>query len=219
MTGGGQSFDNRSPFLGLNYNISLIGVFPSQSLDAEEGAADEESTLGEGFVSGTEILDEAAALPLIEALIAEGINRWEAAGIDADDVERLESATFELRDLASGRLAAVEADLIIIDRDASNRGWFIDVTPGDDVEFGDIDPRTGELVGTTDDSFRHYDLLTTIMHEQGHILGLEHTFNPGDLMYGGLAVGGRKLPSASEVALIDHNFEGSPFLSANPAVA
>ena len=49
MTGGGQSFDNRSPFLGLNYNISLIGVFPSQSLDAEEGAADEESTLGEGL--------------------------------------------------------------------------------------------------------------------------------------------------------------------------
>ena len=207
-TGGDQSFNNRSPWLALQYNIAVRGIFPSRNLDGEERGGPDSGTEGTGFVSGTDILDEAEALPLIEALVQEGIDRWKTAGIDDAQASVLESVEIQLRDLPSGTLATATDDQITLDRDATNRGWFIDVSPADDVEFGDIDPRTGELVGTLDSSESHYDLLTTIMHEQGHILGLEHSFEIGELMYGSLSVGARKLPTVSDVAAIgtgDHD--------------
>ncbi|MCM2371003.1 tail fiber protein [Aporhodopirellula aestuarii] len=224
--GASQSIENHMPYLALNYNISLFGVFPSRSLDA--GGSDDsanEDTEGVGFISGTTQLEESAALPLIEALFAEGIERWEAAGITSEQVVALESVELRLRDLAPGRLAAADAGLITLDRDASGRGWFVDATPGDDMEFGDVDPRTGEWVGTTDESYRHYDLLTAIMHEQGHLLGIEHTFLPGGLMYGGLSVGSRVDPDATLLANLgsehsdaDHE-EVTSYLDVTPAYA
>src|SRR5262245_41872698 len=47
----------------------------------------------------------------------------------------------------------------------------------------------------------HYDLLTAVMHEMGHALGLGDSYLAGDrddLMYGWLYLGERRLPGAGE---------------------
>ena len=142
VTGGSQPFDNRQPFVALSFDIELEGPFPSQGLDAsdpEDGGA-----AGVGFTSGNEIIDEAAARELIEPIFLKGIELWKAAGISDAQAAKLNSASFTIADLGTGRLAyAGENNVITIDRDASNRGWFVDTTPSDNVEFGSTDPVTG----------------------------------------------------------------------------
>ncbi len=79
-----------------------------------------------------------------------------------------------------------------IDLNAAGYGRFIDATPGDEVEFS---RRTGtdELMATLDSRGR-VDLLTTLMHEFGHVLGYEHTAND-DAMHATLPLSTRRLLS------------------------
>ena len=95
--------------------------------------------------------------------------------------------------------------------------WFIDDTPSDDLEFGVADhdnPAAGEM-----------DLLTAVMHELGHVLGLDHVHVIGpELMSDALVTGVRRLPLAGEaaglktagltsVALVLHLADRIPWLS------
>ena len=65
----------------------------------------------------------------------------------------------------------------------------------------------------------HYDLLTTIMHEMGHALGLGdfyHAGDRGDLMYGWLYIGERRLPGDGDAdgavagSITSEEFLGAP---------
>jgi hypothetical protein len=79
---------------------------------------------------------------------------------------------FAIDDLPGSRLGFASGDLVVIDRDAGGFGWFIDPTPDDDVEF--VRATDGILAaaeGTSADD--RMDLLTAVMHELGHVLGLE----------------------------------------------
>jgi DNA/RNA endonuclease G (NUC1) len=60
---------------------------------------------------------------------------------------------------------------ITIDTDANGVGWFIDLTPQDHSEFG---TGTGTYLIAEPNSAASgkYDLLTTILHEMGHTLGI-----------------------------------------------
>src|SRR5262249_23479689 len=74
---------------------------------------------------------------------------------------------------------------------AAGWGWFVDRTPRDDSEFttpGD----QGEQ--------NHMDLLTVLMHEMGHVLGLDH--DADGVMQETLTAGTRRDPEPlSEEAL------------------
>ena len=66
-----------------------------------------------------------------------------------------------------GYLASFADGTFTVDPGAAGRGWFLDRRPYDDVEFGHIQGSqlaTGAAAG-------HYDLLTNISHEIGHLLG------------------------------------------------
>jgi predicted Zn-dependent protease len=43
------------------------------------------------------------------------------------------------------------------------------------------------------------DLVTALDHEMGHVLGLDHSADPGDLMFESLAAGVRTAPTARDV--------------------
>jgi hypothetical protein len=132
-------------------------------------------------------------------VVAEAVRRWEAAGLTADQLALLQSARFDLADLgSSGRLGetSLGGNLFTLDDDGAGRGWFVDATPGDDVEFGMwVTPvERGGAVGG-------YDLLTVVMHELGHTIGLDSldpTAAPHDLMTATLDVGTRRLPAAGD---------------------
>jgi hypothetical protein len=147
--------------------------------------------------------------------------------------------TFEITNLPTGQLAEATINgydklgrpntaTISIDDDANGIGWYIDQTPGDNSEFSSqltntaYQAVTGEAVGK-------YDLLTAILHEMGHTLGiingysqfdkyikgnnsptltpdgshLDSTLYPYDLMNTSLKPGIRKLPSALDLAILN----------------
>ena len=117
-------------------------------------------------------------------------------------IERLESqlgsqvetamagVQIKVANLAPGVLGEALGKTIWIDDNAAGYGWFVDSTPGDDSEFADplADHDLAARPGTAADE--HADLLTTVMHEMGHLLGYAHAAD--DLMQAVLPLGVRR---------------------------
>ncbi|WP_373540280.1 PKD domain-containing protein [Chamaesiphon sp.] len=88
---------------------------------------------------------------------------------------------FEITNLPTGQLAegsitsyntngTPKTATISIDNDANGVGWFLDTTPQDNSEFTGVD---NYLQATPNSAASgKYDLLTTILHEMGHTLGI-----------------------------------------------
>ncbi|HEX8198869.1 MAG TPA: hypothetical protein VF590_00135, partial [Isosphaeraceae bacterium] len=98
------------------------------------------------------------------------ILRWLA--IRPEAAELLAGVTFEVADLPGTGLGLAIADTIRIDPTAAGFGWFIDATPLDDSEFLTAGATGNHLVNVPDLARRHIDLLTVVLHELGHVLGL-----------------------------------------------
>src|SRR5262249_5230159 len=111
----------------------------------------------------------------LDGIVNAAIARWSAGGLTAEQGLALGHMTFAVGDLSGLYLGSFQPNLITLDADAAGHGWYLDGTPGDDAEFGNgagtrltTDP-TGAPAG-------HYDLLTAVMHEMGHALGLEDRY-------------------------------------------
>ena len=87
---------------------------------------------------------------------------------------------------------------ILIDRDAAGYGWFIDSTPADDLEFAAVTGPHSLTAGNNSPAAKRVDLLTTVMHEMGHVLSYEHS-DSFDLMYPALSLGMRRSLSEQSV--------------------
>lgn len=142
--------------------------------------------------AGAGVTVDAAALSRIGQA---GIDVWLATGLSPSERQRLRNVRFEIADLPGGRLGFAAGDRVFIDRDAAGFGWFIDPTPGEQEEF----LRVGEGVWQAADrtaAADRIDLLTAVMHELGHVLGLDD-IDPSriadDLMTATLAPGLRRL--------------------------
>ncbi|MBI1840907.1 MAG: cadherin-like domain-containing protein [Verrucomicrobia bacterium] len=107
---------------------------------------------------------------------------WARSGISPQRLEALEHVRFEVADLSGWRLGESTPGLARLDRTACGYGWFVDPSP-----LSNAAPQ-GQM-----------DLLSALAHEMGHQLGLADDYRPsrsGDVMYGVLAPGERRLPSA-----------------------
>jgi hypothetical protein len=139
----------------------------------------------------------------LKPLLEEAIDRWDAAGGVAETLrERLNQYRVEVVDLPGSRLAAVVASTgqILIDINAAGYGWFIDVTPQSDLEFQRHAARTQRQAVGRSPALGRVDLLTVVMHELGHVLGMPElpvAEAPHDLMAGTLPLGTRRLPSSA----------------------
>ena len=137
----------------------------------------------------------------------------------AEQLDALEVLTFGVADMAGLNLGAFTPSQITLDADAAGHGWYLDGTPLDDAEFGNAFSATRMQTDPTGGPAGHYDLLTTVMHEMGHALGLGDSYAAGDgddLMYGWLYTGERRLPGEGQAegavigATEDKAFLGTP---------
>src|SRR4051812_7427265 len=87
--------------------------------------------------------------------------------------------------------------MIQLDATASGAGWYVDPTPAEDSEFAVSIGGTEHSAGPDSPAAGRIDLLTVVMHEMGHVLGLDDLdvqATPHDLMTVSLAPGIRRLP-------------------------
>ena len=166
-------------------------------------------------MSTTACLSQAELDYFVDAAIA----RWAEAGLSPEQLAALEAMDFTVADMSGLYLGSFSPSVITIDADAAGSGWFLDATPLEDSEFGNVLLATQLQTDPSGSPAGHYDLLTTLMHEMGHTLGLEDSYDTadrGDLMYGWLFTGERRLPGQGEAddaitgSITTEEFLGSP---------
>ncbi|MEM7699026.1 MAG: cadherin-like domain-containing protein [Verrucomicrobiota bacterium] len=169
---------------------------PSEEVPAEEAETVQETVVESAVKAGADRLEQED----LEALAEEALERWKESGISADQLSALEAVEYRVEDLIGELLGQAEGSVITIDIDAAGREWFVDVTPELDEEF--LDQDGSRLLATEDSALGGVDLLTTLLHEQGHILGLEDQGlnQSSDLMFGFLGEGIRRLPVGDQAS-------------------
>jgi hypothetical protein len=155
------------------------------------------------LASGTpgQTTDTALTGDELDAIVHEAISRLtQAWQLSDEEVALLNSVNFEIVDLDGSTLGYTGGTTVQIDLDAAGIGWFVDITPSDDDEF--IAQGDGSLLADpTGQANGGIDLLTVVMHELGHILGLEDVnteTSGGDLMAATLAPGVRQIGTAAQ---------------------
>lgn len=147
---------------------------------------------------------EVLSCDLLAPVVDEAITRWEA--ILGTESALLRGVQFTIADLSGLTLGETPCPrTILLDVNGAGNGWFIDPTPGTDEEFT-LRQRSGWLAVSGDAAGR-MDLLSVVMHEFGHVLGLDDLTSAagtGDLMCETLAAGTRRTATQFMV------FETSP---------
>ncbi len=87
---------------------------------------------------------------------------------------------------------------ITLDTDAAGHGWFIDATPADNVEFLPTSNPNEWVARPGSEAEGRIDLLTVLLHEYGHTLGLAHSADAHDYMAATLPPGVRRTLSVDE---------------------
>jgi hypothetical protein len=99
-------------------------------------------------------------------------------------------------------LGMTQTNQITIDSNAAGYGWYVDASAGNAAFSQQVAP-TELRANASSPAYGRMDLLTVVMHEMGHELGLPD-FDPqtdsNSLMNGLLDAGVRRLPSADLVA-------------------
>lgn len=152
----------------------------------------------------------------LDSLVTAARERWVATGLSDEQLAALDKVTFELADLPGWYLGEAAGKTLRIDRDAGGNGWFIDTTPMNDGEFAGQGSRLMSA-STTSSTSNRVDLLTTILHEMGHGIGLCDTYSylqRNSVMYGFLSTGERRLPAKGQaIGAKPHEHSGSHFLT------
>jgi VCBS repeat-containing protein len=105
-------------------------------------------------------------------------------------------------DLSGSALGQTNANGITLDSNASGYNWFIDTTPADNSEFLPTSNPNEWVAKEGSAAYGKMDMLSVLLHEYGHALGINHSADSHDYMATTLTAGVRRLPSAAEMALM-----------------
>jgi hypothetical protein len=120
---------------------------------------------GESHGSRSQLTDEQ-----LSTVVDLALAQWNEHGLSAEQYERLASASYFVTDLSGKTLGQTSDKVVVIDVDAAGHGW--------------------SLLDNDNESDRHrIDMLTVVMHEMGHLLGLEHADDENHFMHDSIAAG------------------------------
>ena len=130
----------------------------------------------------------------VQALLPEAIAAWQAAGLDAADVRRLEGVQVQVGNLGTSILGLEAAGVITINQTAAGYNWFVNAAGGSSQAFGLAGPGGEGVAPAGSPAAGDVDLLTVLEHELGHVIGLSDNNQAGDLMDITLGLGVRRAP-------------------------
>jgi hypothetical protein len=156
----------------------------------------------------------------LDPIIDAAVNLWTGSTLfDEAMLIRLDGLTFLIADLEGDALALTVGDTVIIDVDAAGHGWFVDDTPYQDAEFIPQGNDEELVANETSDAYGDMDLLTTVMHELGHVFGyqdMDPDTNDAEIMNETLDEGVRYLPEDTFADQLQNNSEGLLSLDLTP---
>lgn len=151
---------------------------------------------------------------VLEAMADAAAERWRATGLTAEQDAALDAIDYRIANLSGDTLGMVENSEVTLDFNGAGHGWFIDSTPEDDTEFNSAG---GTLRASGGPAGGGQDLLTVLIHEQGHVIGLDaHASDSAELMYEYLSTGERRLPEDGQAdGAIPFSSEGAHYMTAS----
>jgi len=124
-------------------------------------------------------ISKQAFIPFLDA----AVSRWRAAGaleVYPEIGHRLDTLSIEIVDLPGLQVGFTEVSksdngelteiTILLDPTAAGLGWWLDPTPSDSSEFD----ASGFIRDADSQAAARVDLLGVLIHEVGHVLGLDH---------------------------------------------
>ena len=111
----------------------------------------------------------------LDAIAKVAIARWtDALGSDDPKLAALTGMLISIEDLPEGVLGDTAGDHMLIDVDAAGYGWFVDASPWDSAEFALRVERNTVSAAEGSEAYGRMDLMTVMLHEMGHLLGMGH---------------------------------------------
>ncbi|MFY9259377.1 MAG: matrixin family metalloprotease [Gallionella sp.] len=140
---------------------------------------------------------------LQDANAPESTTSWQS--LFALNEQIINSINLSFADLATGAVGQTIGEglnaTITLDTNAAGNGWFVDSTPSDNSEYLPTSNPNEWIAKAGTAAAGKMDMLSVLLHEYGHALGIDHSSNPNDFMATTLTAGVRRLPSAAEMAL------------------
>ncbi|MBL8828616.1 MAG: cadherin-like domain-containing protein [Planctomycetaceae bacterium] len=135
--------------------------------------------LAESSVVRNSVQDRLTSTQL-QPVVTQALAWWESAGVGASQLTVLRETTIEIRDFNDPLLLGLGGgSKIFLDDNAAGAGWFVDDSP-----------LTNDDLATSN----QVDLLSVVMHEYAHVLGLnDDGSDHSSLMSDSLAVGRRSV--------------------------
>ncbi len=138
----------------------------------------------------------------LTSIVTAAITRWSDLGLNAEQLATLRNTSYVIADFGASNLlgTAASGQVITLDDNAAGFGWFVDGSPLVDEEFPiEVSHSERRAPGMT-----KMDLLTVVMHEMGHILGLPDIddHDSSGVMTDALDAGTRRLCTEEDLAML-----------------
>ncbi|MDX1251080.1 MAG: matrixin family metalloprotease [Gammaproteobacteria bacterium] len=139
-------------------------------------------------------------ISLSEPVLDPGIPQSLLSGAGADAI--VNAVNINFASLSNGALGSTTGTTITLDDNAAGHGWYIDYTPYLNEEYLPTADANVWKAKPGSEAEGKMDMLSVLLHEYGHVLGIEHSADRHASMAATLQPGVRRLPTADELALM-----------------